>query len=181
MVSADGPERYEQLFTAAEDILRSYYLQPDRKDRQEGVITTHRDTTGNWFEFWRPQPRPAYYWAESNLHTIQREATVHICRGSTPGTYDIDVQVDRYRYRLDERQVDNPAGALRLFSSDAPTYFGRTLYGTATETTNASGNLKLDDASYWIHLGRDESMENAILAAIMKRYDRVPVSATAPE
>ncbi len=179
-ITAETPDEYEQLFTAAEDTLRFHYFQPDRTDRQQGVITTHRDTTGNWFEFWRPQPQPVYYWVESNLHAIQRQATVHIRPSDEQGTYQLDVQVDRYRYRLEERQVDNAAGALRIFSSDAPTYFSRTLYSTAAEAS-PEANAEISRSSYWIHLGRDEPMENAILAAIIRRYGRTVVTDTSPE
>jgi len=179
-ITAETPDEYEQLFTAGEDTLRRYYLRPDRTGRLQGVITTHRDTSAGWFEFWRPQPQPAYYWAESNLHTIQRQATVHIRPIDEQGTYQVGVQVDRYRYSLEERQVDNAAGALRIFSNDAPTYLGRTLYGTVAEVGDG-GSARLEDTSYWIRVGRDEPMENAILASIIRRYGRTVVTDTSPE
>src|SRR5512144_504663 len=69
-VSAQSPEAYEHLWTAAGDTLRANYFRLDRQDRLEGVISTFPATSAQFFELWRPQPEPAYYWAESNLHTI---------------------------------------------------------------------------------------------------------------
>lgn len=179
-VTAATPEDYEYLFTTAEDTLRDHYLRPDRRDRLEGVITTHRDTTANWFEFWRPQPRNPYYWAEANTQTIQRQATVHIRPADEEGLYELDVQVDRYRYRLKERQVDNAALALRMFSSDAPTFVDRARGDTGR------GSPKLAETSYWVHLGRDEFLERKLATAILRRYgggawaDRYSPATTAP-
>lgn len=179
-VTAETPHEYERLFTAAEDALMDHYLWPDRRDRSEGVITTHRDTTAHWFELWRPQPQPAYFWAESNLQTVQRQALVHIRPTDQPGRYEVDVQVDRYRLHLEERQVDNAAGALRLFSSDAPTYGGNPEY-TPIGRTKPGQTPKLAETSYWSHVGRDEYMERAILAAIIRRYGLATASDTPPE
>jgi len=153
-MTADSPEQLDRVWTAAEDTLLAHYFEIDRKDRQAGILTTVPTTSANWFELWQPQPEPAYYWAESNTHTIQRQVTIRI----TPAggdAYEIDVQVDRYRYSLEERQVDNAAAVMRLYSSEAPTLTGR------QKTTRES--------SRWIRLGRDELMERTIGEEILRR------------
>lgn len=154
-VAAQTPEEYEALWQATGKTLRSYYLEPDRQDRVEGVITTVPETTGVWFEWWRPQPQPAYTWWETNLHTIRRQAVVKI-QPVAGSEYQLTVEVNRYKYSFPERQVDNPAGALRLYSSAAPTSRGRM--------------EKVADAARWFPLGRDGWMEQAILSDILKRY-----------
>ena len=155
-VTATSPEEYDLLWEAIGSALRRYYFQPDRQDRVAGIITTAPDTSANWFEFWRPQPQPAYYWAEANLQTIQRDAAVQIRPTDNPGTYHLDVRINRYRHSLEERQIDNPAAALRMYGSGTPT---------------ASGQIrKTQESSQWIPLGRDQPMEQAILAAILRRY-----------
>ncbi len=159
-VAADSPEQVERLFVAAADTLRDHYLEPDRQDRLQGVITTHPDTTANAFEIWRPQPDPAYYWWEANVHTIQRQTTVRIKPADGRDVYELDVQVDRFRHSIEERQIDNAAGALRLYSADAPTVSG--LRERPSET------------AYWLPLGRDAFMEQRLVEAILHRYETAP-------
>lgn len=166
-VTVETPDEYEQLWQAATDTLQRHWFRPDRQDRREGVITTHPDTSAHWFEWWRPQPQPAYYWGEANLHTIQRQATVRIRPSDEQGTCTLDVLIDRYQYSLEERQIDNPAVALRLYSSAAPTTSGQM--------------VKPAESSHWIHLGRDEQMECALLASILRRYGKTTVGDTTPE
>lgn len=145
---------YDRLWDAACDTLHDFRFRLDRQDRANGVITTHPETTAQGFEPWRPQPQPAYYWTEANLHTIQRRATVQLLPTEQKGEYQLDVKVERWRYRLEARQIDNSAGALRLYSADAPT---------------ASGlGEKPSESGYWILLGRDEPMEQVLLSKILK-------------
>ncbi|GMU23539.1 MAG: hypothetical protein AMXMBFR13_36170 [Phycisphaerae bacterium] len=166
-VSVDDPAQYEQLWEAATDTLRAYQLRPDRQDRLEGVLTSHPETSATALELWRAQPTPAYYWAESNMATIQRRAEIHF-QPTNMDTYDIQVEVDRLRYSLEERQIDNSAAALRLFSAEAPTMSGR------IESPSKSAE--------WIPVGRDEQMEQAILSGILKRFAQTPAPpATQPE
>lgn len=156
----------DSLWDAIGDALRSYSFRLDRQDRVNGVITTFPETTAQAVEFARPQPTTAYYWWEANLQTIQRKVTVQVTPSELAGEYNVDVQVERFRYSLEERQIDNPAAALRLFSSDTPT---------------ASGQMaKVSESSQWVPLGRDEGMEKSIIVAIQKRYSPV-VAVTRPE
>jgi len=159
-VNAGSDADRDLLWEAACDTLRRSAFKLDREDRANGVITTHSETAAQGFELWRPQPQPAYYWVESNLQTIQRRVTIHIA--ADPAETDkadeqlVDVKVERFRYRLPERQVDNAAGALRIFSGDAPATSGR--------------SEKPSESSYWIAMGRDEPMEWSLLTKILQRY-----------
>jgi hypothetical protein len=65
--------------------------------------------------------------------------------------------VDRYQYSLEERQVDNPAAAQRL-------------YGGLSPTASSGRSEKQAESSRWIPRGRDEYLEQAILSNILKRY-----------
>jgi hypothetical protein len=102
------------------DTLRAQYFRLDRQDRLEGIITTHPETSAQFFELWRPQPETVATWAGANLQTIQRAAKITIKPAGEAGAYELAVQVDDARYSLPERQIDNSAGALRLYSADAP-------------------------------------------------------------
>lgn len=157
-VSASSPEEREQLFEAACDTLRRHSFRLDRQDKVNGVIASYPETTAQWFEFARPQPRPAYYWWEANTHTIQRQVTVQLQGGSPGEEAAVDVKVERLRYRLEERQIDNAAGAMRIFSADAPTTAGR------REKPSKTGS--------WVPLGRDEQMEQTLLNALLANYHK---------
>lgn len=155
-VSLGQPEDRDQLWTAVCDALRGQSFQLDRQDKVNGVITTFPETTAQGFELWRPQPRPAYYWWEANMQTIARQATVQLLPGRNANDLGIDVKVERLRYRLEERQIDNSAGAMRLFSSEAPT---------------ASGQMaRPSKTGFWYSLGRDDFLERAVLDTILKDY-----------
>jgi hypothetical protein len=155
-VSLPAPADRDQLWESACRTLRDYSFRLDRQDKVNGVLTTLPETTAQGFEFWRPQPRPAYYWWEANLHTIQRQATVQLLSGEQADETQLDVKIERLRYRLEERQIDNAAGAMRIFSADAPTVSGR--------------QAKPSKTGYWVPLGRDEPMEQNLLAAILHNF-----------
>jgi hypothetical protein len=153
-VSLSTPADRNQLWEAVCKTLRDYAFRLDRQDKVNGVVTTFPETTAQAQEFWRPQPRPAYYWWEANLHTIQRQATVQLLPGEQADESRLEVKIERLRYRLEERQIDNAAGAMRIFSAEAPTVSGR--------------RAKPSKTGYWVPIGRDEQMEQNLLAAILR-------------
>lgn len=162
-VPAQTPNQVNHLWDSIETTLLAFNFDIDRRDRVSGIVTTLGDTSANWFEIWRVQPSPAYYWWESNLHTIERRADVFV-RQTPTGDCELEVKVDRFRRSMEERQVNNAAAAMRLYSAEAPTISGRM--------------LRPFESAYWIHLGRDGTMEQAILDAIVKEFNKP--AATAP-
>lgn len=155
-IAAPTEDAYALLWNSTCDTLRNHFMALDRQDRANGVITTHPETTSQAWELWRPQPVDPYYWAEANFQTIQRQVRVDLRPvPETAGEYELQVRVERFRYCLEERQIDNAAAALRLFSSAAPTSSGRM--------------RKLKDSSYWLPLGRDAGLEERLLAEIRQR------------
>ena len=89
---------------------------------------------------------------EANLHTIRRQATVHMRPAAEQGQIYVSVQVDVYRYAAPERQVTSASGALQIFGERLPTAEGRM--------------ESLAEASYWVPLGRDGRLENELLRRI---------------
>jgi hypothetical protein len=170
-VAAQNPDEFNRLWAATEETLIENYFELDRQDRLAGVITTYPETTAAGFELWRPQPQDPYLWWEANLHTIQRRATVTLQPIETPGDYEVGVRVDRYQYSMEERQIDNPAGARRMFSSQAP--------------TETRGEMAMPgETSHFIALGRDPMREEELLSGIIQRYRKrlaEPVIQTTPE
>ncbi|MBP7934904.1 MAG: hypothetical protein KA354_09695 [Phycisphaerae bacterium] len=166
-VSVSQKEDFESLWQTAGEALRQHWFRIDREDRASGVLSTHPETSAQGLEFWRQQPRPAYYWTEANLQTIQRKATIQITPVDSQGEYSIDVKVERLRLRLEERQIDNPAAALRLYSAEAPTMSGQM--------------IRPSQQMQWIPLGRDEILEQTILGEILQRFGRPTTVTTAAE
>ncbi|MGQ9649816.1 MAG: hypothetical protein ACUVXJ_06885 [Phycisphaerae bacterium] len=158
VVPAETPEQVDRLWESVETTLLTFNFNVDRRDRLQGIMTTYPETSASGFELWRIQPTPAYYWWESNIHTIQRQADVYIREAPAGGHCELEVKVDRYRLSLEERQVDNAAAAMRLYSREAPTLSGQML--------GASQSARR------IHLGRDDFLEQAILEAIIRGYKR---------
>jgi hypothetical protein len=161
-VSAENTAAYDRLWDSVGDTLRNQYFDLDRQDRLEGVITTLPVTSSQFFELWRPQPETLGSWGESNLQTIQRMAMITIKPASEGGAYDLGVQVDESRYSLPERQIDNSAGALRLYSSDAP-----------TETGDME---RVARTAQMIPLGRNKPAEERLLKLILDRYAKTPAT-----
>ena len=157
-VSAETPEHVDRLWESVETALLTFNFDIDGRDRVQGIMTTYPETSASGFELWRVQPTPAYYWWESNIHTIQRQADVYIREAPAGGNCELEVKVDRYRLSLEERQVDNAAAAMRLYSREAPTLSGQML-GSSKSTRR-------------IHLGRDGFLEQAILEAIFREYKK---------
>jgi hypothetical protein len=158
-VQVESEDDEARLWDAALDALQDQMFELDRVDRLEGVITTQPETAGSWFEFWRPQSAEPYHWWENNLHTIQETARVRLARGEEVDTWELDVEVKREKYHLEERQIDNAAAALRLYSPSVPTTSGRMAPIAAT--------------SYTTDVGRDVDLENKLLNAILLNYQQI--------
>jgi len=152
---ADGAD-FERLWEAGTRVLRKNRFQPTRQDRAAGVIQTRPSTTQSWFEFWRRDAADAYSFAEANLHTIRRTASIKMDRSQDSENYIISVRVDKERFSAPERQVTSAAGAIQMFGSQLPTRQGR-LIGAA-------------EARSWVSLGRDGPLESRLLAQIIRKY-----------
>lgn len=158
-VQPDGPTDtqlsgadFEQLWQTGLEVLRRYNFRPDRQDRRAGVITTYPTTSAQWFEFWRPEVVGGFEAGEANLHTVRRQATVHIRPAAEQGQLYVSVQVDVYRYAAPERQVTTASGALQMFGERLPT---------------AEGRMEPPaEVSYWVPLGRDGRLEDELLRRI---------------
>lgn len=159
VVSVPDEQQLDRLWNACTDVLRRYELRPDREDRRAGVITTAAVTSAHWFEFWRQDVVSASAWAESNLATMRRAATVRIDPAERPDEYVLAVRVDVERLSTPERQVTSAAGGLQIFGTKLPT---------------ASGELVKDaSADRWIAQGRDAALELVLLSRIIDRYGPV--------
>jgi hypothetical protein len=138
---------------AALSVLRRYDFLPDRQDRAQGVITTLPKTSRQWGEFWRQDTADGYSLAESSLHTTQRKVTIRFLREPT---WQVQVQVDVYRLSVPESQITTASAAFQAFSGVLP-------------TTEGTQQIQGAARRQWVHLGRDEAMENRLLDSILRR------------
>ena len=152
---AEGAD-FERLWEASIGVLRKNRFRPTRQDRGTGTIQTHPTTTQSWFEFWRRDVADGYSFAEANLHTIRRTASIKMDRSEEPEDYIVSVRVDKERLCTPERQVTSSAGAIQMFGSRLPTTKGEL--------------ISAGEARSWVSLGRDGPLESRLLAEIIDAY-----------
>jgi len=145
------------LWASCVDVLRKHRFRIDRSDLRAGVITTMPETSQSVVEFWRRDVATAYDLAESTLHTVRRSAVIHIVPSEDRSEYSVDVTVNRECFDMAERQINNAAGAPRVFSVSMPTTRRR--------------RAKAEEIR-WLPDGRDGAMESRLLAKIMARYEQ---------
>lgn len=163
------------LIDRALTVLRESGFDPDAVDRDNGLIITKRATSGQWFEFWRPDSRGAYQVLESSLHTMGRVVTVALTsveHGDTAeapataattaaaapatrpaaGWCRLRVRVDKSRYNAPARQVTTASGALAIYGEELPTEEGV----RRAHTPDA----------HWVSLGEDGLLAEYLLGRI---------------
>lgn len=69
---------YETFVDDTLTLLRAGDLPPQYVDRSRGLIVSTPTTTGQWFEFWRPDVVGGYETLEASLHTMRRTVTINI-------------------------------------------------------------------------------------------------------
>lgn len=148
---------FEAVWQAALISLREHSFTPDRQDRRNGVIRTRGETSGVFGEFWRKDSTWGYQLAESSLHTVQRIVTVQVTY-LQPNEFQVEVEVNKQRWSLPERQVTGGISAAAAFSSRLPLATG--------EFLRPADELR---AVRWVPLGRDGQLEERLLADILQK------------
>ncbi len=154
---AASDDDFRGLWEACQGVLRRHRFEIDRKDLRAGLITTFPQTSQHFLEFWRHDVDTPFDLAESSVSTVRRSVTVQISKPQADGEYVVDVTVNKERLHAVERQINNTAAALRVFSADLPTTAGRK-FDPATDMT-------------WAPTGRDAAMEQRLLDLIRRRCD----------
>lgn len=157
----------DAIWNAALMVLSRMDLRPDRMDRASGVIETQPTTTQQFFEFWRRDVIDRYAYAEAQMHTMRRKATVRFRRLPESQRWQVEVQVDVERWQAPDRQFTSTSSALAVYSSHLPT----------TEGERMAQNL----AIYWEPAGRDAAMERLILDRILRMSGTVDFEYVEPD
>jgi len=155
VVQAADDEQFHALWEACQAVLRRHRFKIDRKDLRAGLITTFPQTSQSFLEFWRHDVDTPYDLAESSMRTVRRSVTIQISKPTGDSEYSLDITVHKEHRHAVERQINNAAAALRIFSADLPTAAGR----------------KFDPATdiIWTPAGRDEAMERRLLNLVLER------------
>ena len=145
----------EWLWEASQSVLRENRFVLDRVDRRAGVISTHPETSQQFFEFWRHDVDVPYDSWEATLRTVRRSVRIDVESDVEAGTSKLTIAVRRERFATPERQFNNSIAAFRAFGDELPEV------QTGRPVTTAD--------NYWIADGRDLNMERYLLDKIIAR------------
>ena len=152
IVRAASDEEFRALWEACQTVLRRHRFEIDRKDLRAGVITTFPQTSQHFLEFWRHDVDTPYDLAESAMRTVRRSVTIQISKPKDNSEHVVDVAVNKERLHTTERQINNAAAALRVFSADLPTVAGQ--------------KFRPAKDQYWTPAGRDAAMKKRLITMI---------------
>ncbi|MCG3138894.1 MAG: hypothetical protein HJJLKODD_02764 [Phycisphaerae bacterium] len=158
-LTAMPTEQYDQLWDSCQFVLRQHCFQVDRTDRAAGIITSLPETSQYPLEFWRRDLATAYDYCEAGFHTLRRQVTIQISRENEQSELLLEVRVNKERLSVPERQINNPAGALRLFAFSSP--------GTSGRRLNPRRDLR------WVESGRDAALERLLLNHILRHFSEM--------
>ncbi|AQT69227.1 hypothetical protein STSP2_02416 [Anaerohalosphaera lusitana] len=136
----------------AEEVLTDMRFEIDKLDTEEGVIITQPLRGGQFFEFWRSDNATAQAAANSNLHSLLRQATLTF--NETASGLCVDASVQTQRMVIADKPI---AGMARL-----PRYY-------------TGGDARLQELSVseaqaeWEEMGHDPALASDILDRIQNK------------
>lgn len=151
---ADPSPQADELWEAAQEILRRHRFRLDRVDRRGGVITTLPETSQSLFELWRHDVDTTPDLWEATLNPLRRWIEVSLRRGDGDAWNQLAVVVHKERLSSPDRQFNSTGAAYQYFGDNLPS------------TTGMVRATPEDDI--WLDLGRDPAMEEYLLSAILE-------------
>lgn len=153
------PEAYKLLFSRCLDVVSDYFeIDSPRTSRYGGVINTLPRIAPGFEQPWKPGSPSLYQRFLATCQTLRHRCIVEITTGQSGG-YFVDVKVFR---ELEDLQTPSRATAGEATFR---------LESTIERQFQVVNPMQLD--SNWIPVGRDTTLEQAILERIT-RLDRVP-------
>ncbi len=145
---------YDRLFAACQKAAHGYFFKVDRTDYREGVITTHPNTSAQFFELWRPDNSTYHDIMQSSLGTMRRTIRIEI-----------------------EPQVDGSFLATPKVLVERETVVGRRVTAVVKYRESMIGNaggspetalMKDAAVKYWYAVGRDPQLERRVADSILE-------------
>jgi hypothetical protein len=153
--------RFEAVWQASQDVLKSYCFRIDTTDRRSGVILTE-PMTGEYFgEFWRKDAVDRAGLSEGTVQTVYRQARVVVSPARTGEGFRADVAVVCRRSDRPARQVSSVADAIGMFAASRGRDVGKAPVPPESETP-----------AYQVDLGSDEQLAARIAADIQAATPR---------
>lgn len=169
-------------------VLRSCDLEPERVDRERGLIVTYRTTRKQWFEFWRGDAPGLYQLLESSLSTVAGTVTITVEPVTAAASQPLANAPTGAA--LDAASVEQPVTGPAPASTSAPADQYRVTVrvdksrysGSERQITTPSGAMGMfsekvptvsgqrgaqSAAAHWIPLGRDPLSEARLLAKVI--------------
>jgi hypothetical protein len=143
---------------AAEDVLAQMHFIVTKADSEQGIIRTKSLPAAQSFEFWRTDNVGSFNSTEANLHSIRRNAELHI--SSRDGQLCINCYVKAQRLSLPERQTTSGASSYAMFTTSK----------RSVQVLQLHPEQKKDMA--WIDLDNDTQLATEILKQIEKQLKR---------
>lgn len=141
-----------EAFAAALSALKALHFKIDKADSHTGTIQTRPLRGAQWFELWRRDNTTAHAFAEANLHSLRRTATVQI------------------RAEGDEARVSCRVQCERLSVPSRTVTSSSQLYHILTDSEIMMQRLEFSEeqegSMEWIDIGHDSALQNRILAGI---------------
>jgi len=134
----------------------------DRVDRRSGTIETFPLTSRQWFEFWRQDVVGEAALMESSLHTVRRIVSVQL-QPAEGNRSRLQCQV-----AVERLSASRPsAGGL----TRAEDIFSDMISGSPALGPQGRGDYR---QRQWVPLGRDLSLEKAIMTSISRVLPKLP-------
>ena len=151
-IDADTVER------VARRVLEELRFEIEYPEASEGRIATRGLTGASWFEFWREDTLGTDQHIESSLHTTRRRVTVAI----TPEVAGSEIFVQVTKERL-------------TAPNQGPESIGQTYSLYDFQISKMYERDEIEPTRYkWIDVGRDDLLEQEILARLERRLQPLP-------
>ena len=138
-----------QAMRTAEAVLAKMHFKIDKADVEQGIISTHGLTGGQFFEFWRKDNAGEFNQAEANLHNICRIVQVDVTQQGADVCLACVVKTQRLSFS--EASVGDQVNITDRFAPQL----------------SHNQDLKLGlRKKAWLDLGRDARLETKILKRI---------------
>jgi len=149
---------YDLLWERTVDVLHRYHFNLEREDRVAGVIETAPRVGASLLEPWHRDSVGLANRLEASLQSIRRRVIVTLMPADVSGAYQVSVQALKEREDVAGVAVKSPGGATFLESQPL-----------AIDLDPVVG---LTAPPGYVALGRDEALEQALLASLQAAYLR---------
>jgi hypothetical protein len=144
----------DKLMRACEKMLVAMQFQIEKYDEENGVIRTRPLRGKQFFEFWRSDNAGGFNAAESNFQSLQR--TVELTFEMQPPRICVKCEVNTQRLSVPEEPIRGYYYASGLYT------------GSGTSRQRLTVKERQQGEIRWIDLGRDEALEQKMLAKIQR-------------